>query len=214
MTYIILDLEFNQGFDFEKNKTINIIPECRFEIIQIGAIKLNQNLELIDKINLYIKPKLYKQMHPHVKKITGLSEEFLKDKISFIDAYKEFSKFINNNNNNNLDENTIYCVWGSGDLRALYRNMTYYGLIDDNLILKYIDIQQIATKYLNFSRGQYIGLKHAIEVLELPIEEDFHNALNDAKYTADIFKKIGDTSDINNIIKVFNSKNVPARSKT
>ncbi|MFI3230944.1 MAG: 3'-5' exonuclease [bacterium] len=213
MTYIVLDLEFNQGFNFEKNKTANIIPECRFEIIQIGAIKLNQNLEVVDKINLYIKLNLYKEMHPHVKKLTGLDKEFLKDKLTFYEAYRDFSNFINKNNE---DDNTIYCVWGSGDLRALYRNMRYYGIlnINDSLILKYIDIQQIATEYLKFSKGGYIGLKHAIELLELPIEEVFHDALNDAKYTADIFKKIGDNSDIKNIIKVFNSKNVPNRSKS
>lgn len=202
MSYIVLDLEFNQGYDFEKNKTLNIIPQCRFEIIQIGAVKLNNNFEVIDKINLYIKPILYKEIHPYVKKITGLNEEFLKDKPIFKENYHEFKNFVGE------DEDTIYCVWGPSDLRALYRNMEYYKLLEDYLILKYIDVQALATTYLNFNKGSKIGLKHAIELFKLPIDEQFHDALNDAKYTADIFKKIGNT---NTIIKVFNSKNIPKR---
>lgn len=202
MHYIVLDLEFNQAFDFEKNKTINIIPSCRFEIIQIGAVKLDKNFNIIDKLNLYIKPNLYKEIHPYVKKITGITKDFLEDKPSFIDIVPVFKNFIEN------EDDCIFCVWGSSDLRALYRNLAYYKVLTKDLILKYIDVQSIATSYLNFSKGGAVGLKSAIEILELPIEEDFHNALNDAIYTAEILK-IVKSNNLN--IKIFNSKHIPKR---
>nr|WP_317359041.1 3'-5' exonuclease [uncultured Tyzzerella sp.] len=198
MSYIVLDLEFNQAFDFENNKTILLIPSCRFEIIQIGAVKLDENFNIIDKINIYIRPNLYKKMHPYVEKITGLSADFLKDKPPFNKAYKDFEKFLGK-------EEHIFCIWGSGDLKALYRNLSYYNMLSSDLILKYIDIQNMATKYLKYSKGGCIGLKTAIELLQLPIQEDFHDALNDAMYTAEIFKKIC-PKKLN--LKVFNSKNV------
>ena len=198
MSYIVLDLEFNQAFDFEKNKTILLIPSCRFEIIQIGAVKLDENFNVIDKINLYIKPKLYKKMHPYVEKITGLTMEFLEDKPYFTEAYKYFEKFSG-------DEEHIFCIWGSSDLKALYRNLSYYDMLKSDLILKYVDVQNLATKYIKYSKGGCIGLKTAIELLELPLKEDFHDALNDALYTAEIFKKIF-PEKLN--LKVFNSKNV------
>ena len=53
MSYIVLDLEFNQAYDFEKNKTILLIPSCRFEIIQIGAVKLDNNFNIIDIIKKF-----------------------------------------------------------------------------------------------------------------------------------------------------------------
>ncbi len=198
MSYIVLDLEFNQAYDFEKNKTILLIPSCRFEIIQIGAVKLDDNFNIIDKINLYIRPNLYKEIHPYVKDITGLCEEFLQDKPFFKDAYIDFEKFLGT-------EEHIFCVWGNGDLKALYRNLSYYNMLKSDLILKYIDVQNLATKFLKYSKGGCIGLKTAIELLELPIKEDFHDALNDALYTAEIFKKISPTKLP---LKVFNSKNV------
>lgn len=199
MSYIVLDLEFNQAYDFEKNKTILLIPSCRFEIIQIGAVKLDDNFNIIDKINLYIRPNLYKDIHPYVEKITGLSSQFLQDKPLFKDAYINFKNFIGQ------ECEHIFCVWGNGDLKALYRNLSYYDMLNSDLIMKYIDVQTLATKYLKYSKGGCIGLKTAIELLDLPIKEDFHNALNDAIYTADIFKKICPTTLP---LKVFNSKNV------
>lgn len=198
MSYIVLDLEFNQAYDFEKNKTILLIPSCRFEIIQIGAVKLDNNFNIIDKINLYIRPNLYKEIHPYVEKITGLSAEFLKDKQYFKDAYIHFQNFLGK-------EEHIFCTWGSGDLKALYRNLSYYKMLSSDLILKYIDIQNLTTKYLKYSKGGCIGLKTAIELLDLPIQQDFHDALNDALYTAEIFKKLS-PEKLN--LKVFNSKNV------
>ncbi|WP_250277909.1 3'-5' exonuclease [[Clostridium] colinum] len=198
MSYIVLDLEFNQAYDFETNKTILLIPSCRFEIIQIGAVKLDNNFNILDKINLYIRPNLYKKMHPYVEKITGLSLDFLQDKPLFKDAYIDFEKFLGK-------EEHIFCVWGTGDLKALYRNLSYYNILKSDLILKYIDIQNLATKHLKYKKGGCIGLQNAIELLNLPIKEDFHDALNDAIYTAEIFKKIK-PQDLS--IKVFNSKNV------
>ncbi len=50
MNYIIFDLEFNQGY----NNQIEI--KCPFEIIQIGAIKLNEDFTTIDTFNALVKP--------------------------------------------------------------------------------------------------------------------------------------------------------------
>lgn len=54
MNYIIFDLEFNQGFDRLNNKTVSN-AKCPFEIIQIGAIKLDSELNILDTFSSYIK---------------------------------------------------------------------------------------------------------------------------------------------------------------
>ena len=45
MNYIVFDLEFNQGYNFEDEPKNIINPKCPFEIIQIGAVKLDDNFE-------------------------------------------------------------------------------------------------------------------------------------------------------------------------
>ena len=52
MQYIVLDLEWNQSPTGKKN-TVSEIP---FEIIQIGAVKLDSNFNIIDEFNMNIRP--------------------------------------------------------------------------------------------------------------------------------------------------------------
>lgn len=181
MNYIVLDLEFNQPFPFKNGRQTVLNPECPFEIIQIGAVKLNDEFEQTDSFNFLIKPKIYNRMHPFVEKITGITLEQIKNCPSFPEAYNAFIDFIG-------QEKNILCTWGIDDIKSLYKNILYYNL-DTRLISdQYINVQNFATSYLNYEQGKSIGLKNAVVDLNIEIETQFHNALNDADYTAKIFK--------------------------
>lgn len=193
MEYIVFDLEFNQGYNKSLNKTISN-DRCPFEIIQIGAIKLNSQFNIIDTFNSYVKPEIYKQIHPYVSKMTGITLQTVADAPSFSQVYKDFKKFINT-------KNPVLCVWGTGDLKELYRNITFYDLPSKTLPKSYINIQHYASKYFNNPAGKSIGLQNAINILNLKQDKSYHNALNDAYYTALIFKKI-------------NNKNIKAETYT
>ncbi|MBR2062079.1 MAG: exonuclease domain-containing protein, partial [Anaerotignum sp.] len=109
MNYIVLDLEFNQSFPFKSGKKVEPNPECPFEIIQIGAVKLNERFEQLDTFDAMIRPQIYPRLHPFVEKITGIRAEMLADKPSFKEAYEGFLKFIGN-------EPAILCTWGGDDV--------------------------------------------------------------------------------------------------
>ena len=51
MSYVILDLEWNGSYSKVLHKFVN-------EIIEIGAVKLDENLKVIDTFKQLIKPKL------------------------------------------------------------------------------------------------------------------------------------------------------------
>ena len=196
--YIVLDFEFNQAYDFASNTKGEANPKCRFEIIQIGAIKLNNDFETVDSFDKLIKPQIYKRIHPHVQKITGFSDNDFIDCPLFTEVYPEFLEFIGK-------DSYIMCTWGNSDIRALYRNLTYYKLITPPILIKYIDVQNMATKYLNYSKGGVIGLKNAIDMLNIKTGEFFHNAYYDALYTTEVFKIIK-SEKIQ--LKLFNSKRI------
>ena len=183
MEYIVFDLEFNQGFDKKLNKTVSD-EKCPFEILQIGAVKLDSNLNIIDTFDTFIKPNIYKEIHPFIKKMTNISNDDVKDAPAFVDAFEMFKSFMNNENNN------VLCVWGNGDLKELYRNIRYYNLSIDNISNDYINVQQHASVYFNNPTGKSIGLQNAITLLELNQDKSYHNALNDAYYTSLVFKQI------------------------
>jgi inhibitor of KinA sporulation pathway (predicted exonuclease) len=183
MNYIVFDLEFNQGYNFEKEPKTVINPKCPFEIIQIGAVKMNENFETVGTLDILVKPELYTTLNPFVKEITGLTMEELDRGTSFKEMYKEFIEFIKS-------DRSILCVWGVADIKELFRNIQYHELDTSLLTTEYINIQSCASKVFNCKKGINIGLGTAAELLEIPIVGSFHNAFNDAYYTAEVFKKI------------------------
>lgn len=184
MNYIIYDLEFNQknkdSID-NKNNLPNTIP---FEIIQIGAVKLNEDFKTISSFNSLVKPNIYKTIHPIVENLTNITDLQLSSCNHFPTVYEDFLNFIG-------DDEIILCVWGVVDIKELIRNVKFYNLSTSQLS-KYIDIQTYTSKYLKTEKKSKIGLKNAIELLGIPIKGDFHDAFNDAYYTSEIFKIIYD----------------------
>lgn len=182
MNYIIFDLEFNQKHPDNKD----ISSTLTFEIIQIGAIKLDKNFNTVDTFNELIKPTVYSAIHPYVENLTNITIDKVSSCKNFPEVYENFLKFIGS-------EKNILVVWGSGDLRELYRNIEFHNIENTLRNSKYIDIQNYASKYFNCPKGNKIGLKNAINLLNICTDKIFHNAFNDAYYTAEVFKCLYNT---------------------
>lgn len=183
MNYIVFDLEFNQGYNYGIEPKTIINPKCPFEIIQIGAVKLNENLERIGALDVLIKPEIYTTLNPFVKELTGITMDELNSGKSFKEMYSEFIEFMNT-------DKSILCVWGMADIKELFRNIEYHELDSTMVPTEYINIQSYASKELNCQKGINIGLCNAAKLVGIPIESQFHDAFNDAFYTAEVFKKI------------------------
>lgn len=196
MNYIIYDLEFNQKNNDFLDNTSNQRNNIPFEIIQIGAVKLNENFEVISTFNTLIKPTIYKTVHPIVKNLTNITDAQLLHCNDFPTVYKDFLDFIGN-------DEIIICVWGMVDIKELIRNVNFHNL-SALPIYKYIDIQTYASKYLKTEKKSKIGLKNAIELLKIPISGNFHDAFNDAYYTSEIFKIIYDNKMKPIVYKAYN----------
>jgi len=183
MKYIVLDLEFNQAFDFGNGDSQTPDERCPFEIIQIGAVRLNSSFKHEASLNLLIEPVIYKKLHPYVRRITGLSNASLRNKQSFEEAFSKLIEFTGK-------KRAIYCVWGANDIKELRKNIEYYNLSNGSSDIDFIDVQNIASKYLNRVSGMCVGLKNAVNALDIEIDKPFHNALNDAEYTAKILQRL------------------------
>ncbi len=183
MNYIVFDLEFNQGYNCENEQENMKNPKCPFEIIQIGALKLDHTFNKIDVLDILIKPEIYTRLNPFVKEITGITMDDLDHGMSFKEMYKELVEFIKPDSN-------VLCVWGIVDIKELFRNIEFYNLDTAFLPTDYINVQSYASKSLNCQKGINIGLGNATNLLNIPMEGNLHNAFNDAYYTAEVFKKI------------------------
>lgn len=178
MDYIILDLEWNQsarGKKYEKK-------EIPFEIIQIGAVKLNESGEILDTFNCVIRPVVYKKLHSAVKEVVALSDQELKKGVSFSEAFVQLMRFCGNE--------YIFCTWGSQDLWQLQQNMQYYKI--ENAfprVMRYYDVQKLFS--IVFEDGKLRRtVEHAVDVLGIAKDMLFHSAVNDALYVGEIFQKL------------------------
>lgn len=177
MNYIVFDLEFNQAWD---SREPNL--KCPFEIIQIGALKTDSNFQVISSFDKFVKPEIYMELHPFVKKLSGIENEDLASEKPFKEIYKAFSALI--------DNESILCVWGTADIKELIRNVQYHKLDISIIPKKYINIQRYASQYLHCNKGSKVGLRNAVEMMNIPITRRFHNAFADAYYTVEVFKRI------------------------
>lgn len=181
MNYIVFDLEFNMFFKFKEGDLAN--PELKNEIIQIGAVKLNEALETVSSFDLIIKPVIYRRMNPYVKRKTNINTSRVVQGTPFVKAIESFHAWVG--------DDSVLCSWGHDDILALRDNCLFFGF-DAILFDKFINIQQI---YMNIGTlAKQPSLESAVESLEIAISTPFHDALSDASYTADIFRKIYDPS--------------------
>lgn len=178
MDYIVFDLEWNQSSRGKYGEC----PGIPFEIIEIGAIRLNRDLEEIGCFHRVVRPVIYPKLHSHTREVICLDEEVLRNGVSFREAALDFLSFCSGD--------VLFCTWGSTDLTELQRNLNYYDML--SLFpgpLHYYDVQKLfAVQYEN--RKECRSLEHAINALQLAKDLPFHQALSDARYTARIFRTI------------------------
>ena len=84
--YIIFDLEWNQG---EAPVTVDG-KTLSFEIVEIGAVKLNEEKKKVGEFSRLIKPQIHKQMHKITGKLIHLTMEDLENGVSFQEAATDF----------------------------------------------------------------------------------------------------------------------------
>ncbi len=178
MNYIIFDLEWNQstlGKAFEKEN----FP---FEIIEIGAVKLDDNREFVDTFQCVIKPQVYRDLFPITREIVHIKQKELKKGTPFAEVVKSFFEW--------CGEEFRFCTWGAMDLFELQRNMRYYGIKE--MITKpffFYDVQKLFSLQTEGKKNPKT-LEYAVEYFQLEKEGSFHRALNDAEYTAKVLQKL------------------------
>ena len=68
MDFIIMDLEWNNTYARKTKGFIN-------EIIEIGAVKLDENLNFKDKFSCLVRPQIGKKLRGSVKELTNITNE-------------------------------------------------------------------------------------------------------------------------------------------
>ncbi|MCI9013850.1 MAG: exonuclease domain-containing protein [Lachnospiraceae bacterium] len=174
MNYIVLDLEWNQSSDGKEEES-KLLP---FEIVEIGAIRLNSERQMVSEFSELIKPQVYHEMHHITRKLIHLQMDQLEHGRPFAEVAEQFFDW--------CGEAPVFCTWGAMDLTELQRNLSYYGMqtLADGPF-PFLDVQKLFS--IGFEdRKSRRSLEYAIDYLKIEKDIPFHRAFSDAYYTAKV----------------------------
>ena len=176
MNYVIFDLEWNGCFSKKTNSHIN-------EIIEIGAVKLNDKTDIIGKFNCLVRPVISRSLSSQVMELTDLTFEDLKKGVPFDYGYSKFRKFA---------DGCVLMSWSTSDIETLLSNLKFHKKMDTiPFMKKYADLQQYCHDMMGLYGTNAVGLQTAAEMLSLDTEEIHqHRALGDSIVTAMCFRRL------------------------
>ena len=185
MNYIVFDLEWNQNPEGKKTRN----DKMPFEIIEIGAVKVNSRKEITDSFHRLIRPQVYNWIHDSIHEVIHVDYKDLLDGIPFQQAAREFLEW--------CGPDWYFFTWGNQDVMELQRNMKFYGMLDQLPgPVTYYDVQKLYS--LSIDDGSHrCALEHSVDELKIGKQQGFHRALADAVYTAEVLKHLNNIMIIN-----------------
>lgn len=184
MNYIVFDLEWNQS-NTGKEKEVKEFP---FEIIEIGAVKLDDTLEFADTFHRLIKPQVYHEMHHITENLIHISMEELENEKYFPEVAAEFFDW--------CGEDCIFCTWGPLDLTELQKNMRFYQMPAlSSGPMKFYDVQKLFSIGYE-DRKSRRTLEYAVDFLQVAKDIPFHRAFSDAYYTAKVLSALSEKKEV------------------
>ena len=175
MNYIVLDMEWNQPWPGSPSSKKVLPVNIRGEIIQIGAVRINEEQFVEDEFQIMIKPKYYRHLNRRVSKLTGIKEAKLREEgVSFPEAIEQFRSWCGGD--------IVFLTWGFDDIGILRENLRLFGLEED-WTERWFNAQMIFNAQTDGSTSQK-ALKTAMEMFSIEATRPAHDALGDAYHTA------------------------------
>ncbi len=174
MNYIIVDLEATCW---------NPKGHYQNEIIEIGAVMVDEDQDIISEFEQFVKPKLNPQLSDFCKELTSITQEDVDNAPSLPEAIQRFRTWIGT-------EEYLLCSWGQYDKAQFRRDCQLHNLgtswLDYHISLKH----QYAELH-NLRRGG-IGMEKALQREGFFLEGTHHRGIDDARNITKIFKKYFD----------------------
>ena len=176
--YVVFDLEMCRVPRGIKRE----IFQASKELIQIGAVELDESYQVTRTFTTYVKPE-FGEVDARIQKLTGITPQDTQYAPLAKDALRNFFEW--------LPCDAVLITWSENDVNQ----------IDDELYFKeidlpgfyeyldgYVDCQVLFSEKMN--RDKQYNLKEALTIANIDFDEDVHDALVDAQNTALLFAKI------------------------
>ena len=178
MKYVVVDLEMCTVSKEIKKKDY---PHA-YEIIQIGAVLLNDDYEIIDQFMTHIKPS-YGYMTPYIEDLTGIKHKELFNAPSIEQGLNMFLEWI--------PDDASIVQWSIADECQIKKEIEMKKIKIDKIYKlnsNWIDCQKEFEIILHTEEA--CSLEEALYISGVDYKTNFHDGLIDAYNTALLFKKM------------------------
>lgn len=176
MNYVILDLEWNGTYSRRIKSFIN-------EIIEFGAVKVDEQLNIIDTFEALVRPQVGKKISGKIKTLTSITNEELAGGLQFMQVISRFKKWMGE---------AVLMTWGISDILALIENCRYFcGNEKIPFLSSYVNLQSYCETQMDYEEGKQMGLSTSARLLEIDEDGfDHHRALGDSLLSLRCFQKL------------------------
>lgn len=166
MNFVILDLEWNGTYSRRRKGFMN-------EIIEFGAIKVDDSLRILDTFESLVRPQVGKKISGKIRTLTNITNEELANGSQFLQVMSRFRKWMGE---------AVLMTWGTADILALIDNNQYFGAGERiSFLEEYVDLQSYCEHMLDYTAAGQMGLSTSAQLLKIN-ESDLthHRALDDS----------------------------------
>ena len=176
--YVVFDLEMC----FVPKSVKRSVYNCRNELIQIGAVVVDESLGITDKFMTYVSP-VFGNVDAYIENLTGITRQNLSQAPKAKEALEMFFNW--------MPEDAVMVSWSENDEYQIRKETEAKGIVIDGLeehLANWIDCQKTFSQKMNNERSY--KLSEALILADIDYDEGEHDALVDAKNTAQLFIKM------------------------
>ncbi len=178
MNYIILDMEWDGSYFPKEKRFIN-------QIIQIGAVKLDEEFNVIDTFERTVKSSFSRRVSGRFTDLTGITNDDMRRGVPLYDAVCGYNEW--------MGDDTVTMTWSTSDLYTVIENEK--SLLDGYRFRfeRYLDLQnfiQNEMTLIGLECKSQISLGNAAEALGVKVDNlELHTAKDDSLLAAALLKK-------------------------
>lgn len=176
--YVIVDLEMCKVPYDKRNEKYH----WGSETIQIGAVLLDEQYQIVDEFNTYVAPEIGR-LDWKISDLTGIKLQNLKNAPVMKEALTSFVSWI--------PEGARVVSWSDNDLKQIAHEAEDKNIVIDRLdeiFEGWIDCQKIFSEKINDEKN--FSLFEALIATDIIQEGQEHDGLVDAINTAKLFRKL------------------------
>lgn len=176
--YVIVDLEMCNVPKSNRCDEFHL----RNELIQIGAVVVNEALEITDEFMTFVSPE-FGVVDAFIEKLTGISRNDVQGAPCIKDALEMFMRW--------LPDDAVLVSWSDSDEAQIRKETEAKGIVLEGLdhyLETWLDCQKTFSEKMDAQKSY--RLSEALIIANINYDEGAHDALVDAKNTARLFVKM------------------------